>query len=324
VFLKKQIDKLNNKIYYKKVLILNGFYNQILGKGEKMSYAIGSFNMFKWGKDSNKDFDLLYRIIKKEEFDIIALQEVFAEEAVENLCKHLNPLYWDYCVDFPKGSQNHEGYAFVWKKRRLHLSNSLRNDNPKIVEKYKTDKGLGISCLRRPPYYARFTPNNLPRVEIRLINTHIRFNKVKTDSVSGATQRYHEFRILAEDIMARISNQPEFNRDFYTVLLGDYNLKLCQINNEMPILIDSRFGFFKKHVVTVQNDLTTLSNDQNTNIIYANDYDHFTYNEESFNRLSSFQVQRIDVVSKYLNSDREKYKNTISDHIPIKLTLNLK
>jgi len=288
-----------------------------------LSYIIGSFNMQKWGGNNSKDYDMLKKIIETENFDIVAFQEVFSDDPIQAICRSLKGT-WEYCVGYPEKSQGGEGYAFIWKARRISLAKSRKNNNPQIVEKYKVKRDLDILGLRRAPYYARFTPKALPNMEIRLINTHIRFNKVKSDDISRSDQRYQEFRILAEDIMARISNQPEFNKDFYTVLLGDYNLTLVQIREKGQITVESRSGQKLKEITTAQELPTSLSNDDNTKIIYANNYDHFTYNTENFERLCSFDIERIDAVNKYFDNDREAYKTKISDHVPIKLTIRLK
>ena len=56
-----------------------------------MAFRIGSFNMFKFSFRSDneirKDIKLIARIIYEQQFDIIALQEVFSKNAMDLLLK---------------------------------------------------------------------------------------------------------------------------------------------------------------------------------------------------------------------------------------------
>ena len=58
-----------------------------------MAFRIGSFNMFKFSFRSDneirKDIKLIARIIYEQQFDIIALQEVFSKNAMDLLLKEL-------------------------------------------------------------------------------------------------------------------------------------------------------------------------------------------------------------------------------------------
>ena len=58
-----------------------------------MAYRIGSFNMFKFSFRSDneirKDIKLIARIIYEQQFEIIALQEVFSKNAMDLLLKEL-------------------------------------------------------------------------------------------------------------------------------------------------------------------------------------------------------------------------------------------
>ena len=59
------------------------------------------------------------------------------------------------------------------------------------------------------------------------------------------------------------------------------------------------------------------------------DYDHFTY-ETDLNRKMIIIPERVEVLGKYFantgnaSQKLEMYRNTISDHVPIKLTIDLK
>ena len=59
-----------------------------------MSYRIGSFNIRDFNitntQSDERDFDLIAEIIVKEQFDVVAIQEVNAERAIKHLEAKLN------------------------------------------------------------------------------------------------------------------------------------------------------------------------------------------------------------------------------------------
>ena len=62
--------------------------------------VIGSFNLYKFrayesNEESRKDVGRIAEIIRDAQFDIIALQEVFNEEAVRNVVRALGSK-WEY------------------------------------------------------------------------------------------------------------------------------------------------------------------------------------------------------------------------------------
>lgn len=317
-----------------------------------MSYIIGSFNVLKLSNETHeeirKDYDLLARIISNEGFDVIALQEVLSENPIRDfLLPALGPQKWDYVWDAPKmfstGSQ--EGYAFLWNKRRLRLVEA--EDNPKIYNRYRirgsrasgTVKNLiGAKGLIRPPFVARFTPAGLlggSNFEIRLVNTHIIFEKPKnaddfmiSSDLSDVRIRRQELSTLSEEIYRMVSTkQYGDNMPSYTFLLGDYNLCLCGSESKMDefIKIDNT-----RILRTVQKEKTSLKQpqrDDNGNAIplddyYAHNYDHFSYETDLDDKLK-LKVSRVDALAQYCSNDLKIYRQKVSDHVPIKLTLNL-
>jgi hypothetical protein len=70
---------------------------------------------------------------------------------------------------------------------------------------------------------------------------------------------------------------------------------------------------------TMQNEKTTLSTD---NASFTNDYDHFSYDECRFDGTNVI-IERVNSVCKYCGNDFEKYREKVSDHVPIKLELIL-
>ena len=308
-----------------------------------MGYKIGSFNMFKWSKDESKNLSKLADIIREEQFDIIAMQEVLKKDVLNSLMHYLPG--WDKRWDSPRSYSNNaaEGYGFIWNTRRIGLAKYTENGvekifEPRILNQYKVDKKAGQTNLIRNPYYGRFTPQSSIGggfFEIRLINTHINFGKKDNgeDAPGAHEQRNKEFDVLAKAVYPKYADKRYGNfMPAYTILLGDYNLNLR----------DSKCGYYLKEesvtlndngrnriIQTFQSELSTLSaaesteNPQYEKSIYANNYDHFSYDIISFSEQDiKTGIGRVDAVRKYYNCEKDKYKAEISDHIPIYMTVD--
>ena len=292
-----------------------------------MSYTIGSFNVMKMSYQSNdetnKNYKKLAEIIKREKFDVVALQEVFSPGAIKNLLiPRLNGNEnWDYRWESPLSLSgiSAEGYAFIWNKDKLNLINSA--DNPKIYNQYRIKgnrlsgsqkKLIGAQGLLRPPYVARFTPSGTlggSNFEIRLISTHISFGRAKnaelfmTDPEMGKVAvRRQELATLSEQIYRMVSTkQYGDNMPSYTFLLGDYNLCLCGSESRMEefIPIDE-----SRTLRTVQREKTSLKQVKKDEVgqqeiledYYAHDYDHFSY-ETALDEKLNLKVSRVDALS---------------------------
>lgn len=299
-------------------------------------YKIGSFNCLNLSITSSKNLYKFADIIMNEGFDIIALQEVKGQYALNRLLSIL-PDYW---VGLADDDSNVNDYAYIWNTRRFelaHLDYYGRNRiyYPKIYKQYRIDKNIGQFDLKREPYYARFYPigGNAPYIEIRLINTHVRFIKGadgSNSSLGAISMRKNELDILVRSIYTKISDKRYGNnRPAYTILLGDYNLNLPS-SNKPPYLIESYTiddGKNSKIITTVQKELSTISNSkvskQSSDGLFANNYDHFTYDTNRFENLV-ISATTINVLDKYYKNDQEKYIKEISDHLPIAINLNLR
>ncbi len=329
-----------------------------------MGFKIGSFNVkdfnFQSNKDSKKSFENLAKIILEEEYDIIALQEVLSIQAFNQLLRYHLGYNWDGRWDSPSKSspQAAEGYAFLWNTRRIGLAknNVGKVFEPAIIDQYKIDRASGQTELIRNPFYGRFVPQMLPKLEFRLINVHIRFGKNKSIDVSEKDQRRNEYDVLTKAIYPKYEDKIYGNNNAsYTFILGDYNLNIVK-----PVTLDGRDVLSKlddivwvdgKKIITVQDKLTTLKSpegkkdSENDNFeinienakkdkikkdveditgvgtdYFANNYDHFTYNASIEERLF-VQDERVDAVKKYYNKDSENYQREISDHVPVKLII---
>ena len=120
-----------------------------------MAFRIGSFNMFKFSFRSDneirKDIKLIARIIYEQQFDIIALQEVFSKNAMDLLLKELGEHRWQGVWEAPNALSTlaAEGYAYIWDKTRFRLSTTVLPDGstrifkPHIYNQYKVNRSLG-------------------------------------------------------------------------------------------------------------------------------------------------------------------------------------
>ena len=321
-----------------------------------MEYKIGSFNCLNLGQVSvnKKDKDMITRIILESRFDIVALQEVKDTVVVNTIlytlnCGRSSSGIW-------KGAADNEvnDYAFIWNSSRVELAStklkdgSIRMFQPRIYKQYRLDRKKGELPLIREPFYARFhtVVPGLPKIEFRLINTHIRYSKGKDGEnaivpLGETAMRQNEFLVLGNSIYNRISDRCYGSNDgygsaetAYTILLGDYNLNLRSANAGSPYLpceefiIDTRK---QKCLRTVQTGLTTLkkpskkedSHSEEIGDYYVSNYDHFTYDSERFDG-TTVTCERIDAVKEYCDDDYEKYVEKVSDHVPIRMTFDLK
>lgn len=320
-----------------------------------MAIKIGSFNMFKFSqyrsdKENKKDLDKIADIIKGEDFDIVALQEVFSEGAIEEIRKRLGS-YWHCAWKAPnaKSAKAAEGYGYLWNSRRFRPATGLKIEERRIAKEDRNGYARKVfdpavqnrwhGHLLRDPLYARFESVH-GWYEIRLINTHIVYSaKSKEDapceqeySKSDALVRQQELDRLL-DIYRTVEDKVyRSSRPCYTVMLGDYNLNLKSSGARGPYLEPvsekrERNGQIQKRIITIQDELTTLKAKSRTApdesiMEFANNYDHFSYDEIRFNGIK-VDYGRVNTVEKYCNSDFEQHRREISDHVPIYLSITL-
>lgn len=315
-----------------------------------MSYSIGSFNLrdFNFSNISTdmpqerieRDFNLIARIIIEEELDVVAVQEINSLLALKHLTGYLNQYKrpwreYSYCFGAHEGMPNQRGmhdperYGFIWNSKRLRLL-KVHSNNPTYY------KNAGANTLIRPPYYARFTARGMlggANFELRIINTHI-------VGAAYESERIREFNILVKQILPRICDHRELSEDgefmpAYTFLAGDYNLSLNK--SELAIyrietITETKYTGKIRSYRTVQNLPTTLKQPKEQLLVeecYANDYDHFTYETDLDSKLR-LVVQRVEVLNKYFADMKRpieklrQYRIKVSDHVPVKLVVNLK
>lgn len=298
---------------------------------------IGSFNLCKFGRGSEKNLPVIAEIILGEGFDILAMQEVFHPSAAERL-KPLLGSDWEVKWDRPDSCsvQAAEGYAFLWKKSRFRLATgqtqedarpSGRGAGPHIWRQYSRDPALTGGQLIRDPYYIRLESVQ-GWYEIRLINTHITF--------FGDKKEYHNRRRQELEtllgVYGRIADwQYASCRPSYTFLLGDYNLNLPRPWTGPPYLEETadktENGRLVKRILTLQDQLTTLkaaqSGQEEAEPGYANNFDHVSLDCLRFEGMRMPVCTQVESVERYCGGDFAQHRNEISDHLPICLQFSL-
>lgn len=319
-----------------------------------MGYKLGSFNMYKFqayrsDDEIKKDLDMIANIILSEGFHILAMQEIFDSKPMDMILKRLGSNwtgYWD--IPNSRSVMAAEGYAFIWDTNHIELAESVtasgvRKYEPRIYKQYRIDKSIGQTDLVREPLYGRFKPKR-ENFEIRIINTHIMFSsggkadeEYEEDSKVGKVfqlgdiaMRRNELDILVRNILAK-ENTHRYGNNLpaYTILMGDYNLNLKRdwtSGAYLQEVVEIQDANRTYRYISVQDQLTTLKGrtklePDNPARGYANNYDHFTYDEESMSAMHP-KIGRVDSVRKYCGDDFERHKKEISDHVPISLEID--
>jgi endonuclease/exonuclease/phosphatase family metal-dependent hydrolase len=289
-----------------------------------MSYRIGSFNLLNFSGRTEKDLDAVANIIAGEQFDIVALQEVLNPTALTMLLRRL-PWYWEGRQSSPRSSKEElewneavtsistsapkgvkksantaKGYAYLWNTRRFR---ECSKSGPQIFEQIKN------GSLVRNPFYGRFTSAGLPGgtfCELRLVNVHL------CSPAENKAARMNEYSLITNEVLKRIGTKRYGdNRPAYTIALGDYNMPVVWCTGDD----ESTFG---NSIITQQEEKTTLSKEND----FANDYDHFSYDLINLSDIE-FNIKRVNVVEKYYRNDFTKYHKQVSDHVPVKMEMEL-
>lgn len=277
-------------------------------------YKIGSFNTHNFSGKTDRDVNKMANIIKNENFDIVALQEILDEVALESLLKRLP--HWvgkqispasfvKDAVDDKERKNAGKGFAFLWNSNRMR-------ECSKEGEPMLADHNFSKGALARTPLYGRFSPSGLQGgafIEIRLINIHIVWGK--GNSLTDKEIRLMEFNYIVEKLYTYYSKHRYGNNmPGYTIIIGDYNLTKSW-------LFEKNLKIENIEMVTHQEEKTTISDER-----YANDYDHFSYDENLFSGVMMTN-KKIDSVLNYYNGSFSKHKEVLSDHVPIKIELDI-
>ena len=323
-----------------------------------MGYKIGSFNMMNLGftalgNNTARNLEKIAEIIRGEQFDIVALQEVLsAGKAFEASDKYIERsiLYnlgpnWGFKwaeAESTGGDHRHEGYAFLWNKGTMRMASTILDDGTERTF-YPRICRVNHGNMIRKPLYGRFTPQgtyvSVP-FEIRLLCVHTYYGDDK--ALGGRIIREREINTLLQEIYPQISDRVyRSNMPSYTFVLGDYNaelrrpwldeLKRSPIPLSIPDYVIAK-NWDDMKVLTVQDQLTTLKAppregteqaDTSKNQRYSHNYDHFSYEDSSRYHELNIRCRRVDAVRKYEGDDIDKYRREVSDHLPILMTLNI-
>lgn len=323
-----------------------------------MLYKIASFNTKKLGRSSKRDFEKIAQIIVEEELDVVALQEIYSgDHSVKRLleqCVKYELYGWDFCCAVPKETSDpekmsdmlendsrSEGYAYLWNKKRFKLLEFTKLGKrsvfePRIINSLSRDVAADCSLFARTPYYIRLQPVHGGFFELRLIDVHVYFGD---RSLSSVAKRKMEFDVLTKEIYPGISERRYGqNRAAYTIAMGDYNLNIFsplvqtqERNCYLSQVHTYSDGRETVQVLTVQDQLTTLKKPNPNSGLetargegeeYANNFDHFTYSPER-SKFVKVSYQTVDAVQKYCGGDFAYYRENISDHLPIVMTVEI-
>lgn len=312
-----------------------------------MSYKIGSFNLLdfnlKVNNVSKKNLEKISEIIIKENFDILVIQELLAPFALKTLIDILNKnrkinQRWASCYGDSKSRNEHKNEypAFIWNSKRIELLNLENKQNPMTIENYQIKNAPGQTRFLRFPVMARFKPIKR-EFEIRLINVHIRSSKSNRDAdveFGEKRMRMNEFETLAKYVLTKMTDQisPLSTKTAYTFLVGDYNINLWRVGYDYPCIPIGDIVYAierngnQRPIKTIQDKKTSLKQiDEEQEVpvdIYANNFDHFSFDINKTEHVVRGTSERIEVVAKYYNKDLRKYRYEVSDHVPIFMEIN--
>lgn len=279
-----------------------------------MTFRICSYNIQKFSSEKKRTENIA-NLIKNNQIDVIAIQEIFREQPLNSILNHLDTTRVTWKGSFMESGKDGEGYAFIWNANKLTLVTGKSLDgkeinNPQIIK--------NISGFVRPPFYIRFLPaNTRTPFELRLLTTHIRFSKNNKadetendwdnpqDSGAIALRRAEFDQLIKVYENLRLTHKENCGAKYaYTILLGDYNLclaespKLDERGKPLRSVIEKNDKCNSPmRIETVQNHRTTLrtvpedvkamiESGQPVPIEYeemyggeklAHDYDHFTF-----------------------------------------------
>lgn len=303
-----------------------------------MSYKIGSFNCRNFCRDEKKDIDIFAKIIREENLDIIALQEIRSKAALNSILYSLNcgGHTWEGFHEqdsITRTKSKYFEYGFIWNTKKLSLPHQKNLYYPRICKQYRRDRHRGQIDLRYEPLFGRFQTVFGPKFEIRIIDAHIMYSKGNTeveDGIDKILMRRNELDILAKSIYTTRADKiygDSYASTAFTILLGDYNLnkKGSGAQDTRASLgeyetIEISDGNKSKKISTEQLELTTLKRTPTDNNLYSNNFDHITFDKIHFDDVN-FKISRINAVGKYCNNDFEMYREKVSDHLPIMIEI---
>ena len=307
-------------------------------------FKFGSMNMNIFGNaaSSNRDLNVLADIIISEDYDVVALQEIFSQgKAVESLMRLLPRMKYVIAssgsVGSPEGiftnTNDHRGevYSYLWNPRTVKLATSSTDHGKRVYQPRGVNRGSEFHVdddkFARSPYYARFYPKIGGYFEFRLISVHLYSGD--TGNGDDVQRRKDEYNYIVKEIYPMISQYRKYGnfRTAYTVVMGDYNLNIYKSPaGKRDVIEDDIYMNGKQIIRTIQSEPTTISTKQDlssSNDMFVNNYDHFTIDQQMLNHYGIYySTYRVDtIIQKYYGGDHIKYTEKISNHLPITLEL---
>lgn len=248
------------------------------------STTIASFNIRHLGYDRPTDFNQLAHII--QEFDIVAIQELMAENAIEVLTQRLNTESqgnWVYLVSHAIGRGSYkEHYAFLWNTEEVEYL-----DGAVVFLDHR-------DVFAREPLSARFRSLSTEQ-DFALANIHVLYG----DSVSD---REPEIEALA-DYWQWLSETYE---DTPLLLMGDFNYE--------PHYPAWERLKRKGAIPAITQGATTLSPHDGR---FASLYDNIWFNPKHV----GIAETGVFNFPSALGISHEQARSTVSDHAPVYVRL---
>ncbi len=257
-----------------KLIIVIFFYvNYSLAQPSLLSWNLADFG------SSKSDSTLLFIVKQIKNYDIVALQEIVANDSgaqtVAKLADELNRkgTKWAYAVSEPTSSSAYktERYAFLWKTNTVQLIGK-----PWLEKKYNLE-------IDREPFYATFQYQNKP---FTVVNFHAITKKRQPET------EIKYFKFL-----------PEQYPNLTLLFVGDFN---CPETHTV-------FNPLKKmgYTSAFENQKTTLRTSCLEKDCLASPFDNMYYPKQKITILQK------GIIPFYEQFQNLKEARKISDHIPI-------
>ncbi len=179
-----------------------------------------------------------------------------------------------------------------------------------------------LHAFVRPPFVGIFNLNNDRNKQLRIINTHLQWSKIKGEGITGTAGRKIELAALADVVLTVVNSRRRgFFETVFTVVAGDFNYGASTVTSELlktsrgSDLTVAQCGSSKPFMVNrVQVEMRKEY--PRFEPIPGNDYDHFLFSRPCWSADSAKVVTENDAFFIYSGYS----KKTISDHYPVKLT----
>ena len=282
-----------------------------------------SFNMGARNKTAIQVADM----IKESEADFVFLQEIWVsapkDEALKKMCAHLGKSDWDFVStssyslknlvtigeESYKAGGNGQNNAILYNKSKISLTNLAETIGfthfGAVESDFLFDKNTVI--------LVEFALKSEPQKKCIAINTHLPY-----------TDKTHRKRDLAtlERLYAR------YKLKSAVLIAGDFNYNRRHLTKSNFDFVDGCESHFYDPNFGI---LTTLSTKGESEVIFANDYDHFIFNKKiavkeqmhrAFSDSLAKSVEQIQFGTENFTSSID-YRKAISDHVPIMITIEI-